>query len=179
MAPGSLLAARLRQYWEWLLGIHRGCTELSGGYGVAAPPGSVTRGYGDGLQAPGAAARRRCVRRRVWQWGRQGDSMAGVVETAWQPGRSAHGGHVEFQVTEYWSLGGKRGGTGIRTVGVRGGTGEPYSGGAAGKFQMTVYWHRGGIRGGTGDRMVGVRGGTGGPYSGGATGLHGGTGVSP
>ena len=34
MAPGSLLAARLRQYWEWLLGIHRGCTELSGGYGV-------------------------------------------------------------------------------------------------------------------------------------------------
>ena len=105
--------------------------------------------------------------------------MAGVVETAWQPGRSAHGGHVEFQVTEYWSLGGKRSGTGIRTVGVRGGTGEPYSGGAAGKFRMTVYWHRGGIRGGTGDRMVGVRGGTGGPYSGGATGLHGGTGVSP
>ena len=34
MAPGSLLAARLRQYWEWLLGIHLGCTELSGGYGV-------------------------------------------------------------------------------------------------------------------------------------------------
>ena len=43
--------------------------------------------------------------------------MAGVVETAWQPGRSAYGGHVEFQVTAYWSLGGKRGGTGIRTVG--------------------------------------------------------------
>ena len=66
-------------------------------------------------------------------------------------------------------------------MGVRGGTGEPYSGGAAGKFQMTVYWHRGGIRGGTGDRMVGVRGGTGvrtvgerggtgEPYSGGAWG---------
>ena len=69
--------------------------------------------------------------------------MAAVVETAWQPGRSAHGGHVEFQVKEYWSLGGKRGGTGIRMVGVRGRTGEPYSGGAAGKFQMTVYWHRG------------------------------------
>ena len=82
--------------------------------------------------------------------------MAGVVETAWQPGRSAHGAHVEFQVTEYWSLGGKRGGTGIRTVGVRGGTGEPYSGGAAGKFQMTVYWHRGDIRGGTEDRTVGA-----------------------
>ena len=107
--------------------------------------------------------------------------MAGVLETAWQPGRSAHRGHVEFQVTEYWSLGGKRGGTGVRTVGVRGGIGEPYSGGAAGKFQMTVYWHRGGIRGGTGDRMVGVRGGTGvrtvgerggtgEPYSGGARG---------
>ena len=116
--------------------------------------------------------------------------MAGVVEKMWQHGRSAHGGHVEFQVAAYWSLGGKRGGTGIRTVGVRGGTGEPYSGGGAGKFQMTVYWHRGGIRGGTGDRMVGVRGGTGfrtvgvrggtgEPYSGGAAGMHGGTGVSP
>ena len=119
------------------------------------------------------------MRRRVWQWGRQGDSVAGVVGMAWQPGRSAHGGHVEFQVTEYWSLGGIRGGTGIRTVGVRGGTGELYSGGAAGKFQMTVYWRCGGIRGGTGDRMMGVRGGTGGPYSGSATGLHGGNGVSP
>ena len=87
--------------------------------------------------------------------------MAGVVKTAWQPGRSTQGGHVEFQVAAYWSLWGKRGGIGIRTVGVRGGTGEPYSGGAAGKFQMTVYWHRGGVRGGTGDRMVGVRGGSG------------------
>ena len=107
--------------------------------------------------------------------------MAGVVETTWQHGRSAHGGHVEFQVAAYWSLGPKRGGTGIRTVGVRGGTGEPCSGGAAGKFQMTVYWDRGPIRGGTGDRMVGVRGGTGvrtvgerggtgEPYSGGARG---------
>ena len=59
--------------------------------------------------------------------------MAGVVETAWQPVRSTHGGHVEFQVTAYWRLGGIRGGTRIRTVGVRGGTGEPYSGGAAGR----------------------------------------------
>ena len=105
--------------------------------------------------------------------------MAGVVETAWQPGRGTHGGHVELQVTAYLSLGGKRGGTGIRTVGVRGGTGEPYSGGPAGTFQMTVYWRLWDMRGGTGDRMVRVRGGTGGPYSGGATGLHGGTGVSP
>ena len=101
--------------------------------------------------------------------------MAGVPETAWQPGRSTHGGHVEFQETAYWSLGGKRGGTGIRTVGVRGGTGEPYSVGAAGKFQMTVYWRCGDMRG----RMVRVHGGTGGPYSGGATGLHGGTGCPP
>ena len=53
MATGSLLAAWLRQYWEWLLGIHRGFTELSGGYGVTVPPGSVTRGCGDSLQAPG------------------------------------------------------------------------------------------------------------------------------
>ena len=51
--------------------------------------------------------------------------MAGVLETAWQPGRSNHGGHVEFKVTVYWRLGGIRGGTGVCTVGVRGGTGEP------------------------------------------------------
>ena len=51
--------------------------------------------------------------------------MAGVLETAWQPGRSTHGGHAEFKVTVYWRLGGIRGGTGVRTVGVRGGTGEP------------------------------------------------------
>ena len=59
--------------------------------------------------------------------------MAGVLETAWQPGRSAHGGHVEFQVMVYSRLGGIRGGIGVRTVGVRGGTGERYSGGAAEK----------------------------------------------
>ena len=65
MAPGSLLAARLRQYWEWLLGIHRGCTKLYGGYSAAAPPGSVTRGCGVSLQAPGAATGRRCVRANI------------------------------------------------------------------------------------------------------------------
>ena len=58
MAPRSLLAAWLRHYWEWLLGIHRGRTELSRGYGVTAPPGSDTRGCGDSLQAPGAATKR-------------------------------------------------------------------------------------------------------------------------
>ena len=58
--------------------------------------------------------------------------MAGVLETAWQPGRSTHEGHAEFKVTVYWRLGGTRGSTGVRTVGLRGGTGEPYSGGAAG-----------------------------------------------
>ena len=58
--------------------------------------------------------------------------MAGVLETAWQPERSTHGGPVEFKVTVYWRLGGIRGGTGVGTVGVRSGTGEPYSGGAAG-----------------------------------------------
>ena len=63
--------------------------------------------------------------------------MAGVLETAWQPGRSNHGGHVEFKVTMYWRLGGIRGGTGVRTVWVRGGTGEPYSGGAAGMHGRT------------------------------------------
>ena len=58
--------------------------------------------------------------------------MAGVLETAWQPWRSTHGGHAEFKVTVYWHLRGIRGGTGVRTVGVRGGNWEPYSGGAAG-----------------------------------------------
>ena len=46
--------------------------------------------------------------------------MAGVLETAWQPGRSTHGGHAEFKVAVYRRLGGIRGGTGVRTVGVRG-----------------------------------------------------------
>ena len=64
--------------------------------------------------------------------------MAGVLETAWQPGRSTHGGHAEFKVAVYWLLGGIRGGAGIRTVGVCGGTGEPYSGGAAGMHGGTV-----------------------------------------
>ena len=44
--------------------------------------------------------------------------MGGVLETAWQPGRSTHGGHAEFQVAVYWHLGGICGGTGVRTVGV-------------------------------------------------------------
>ena len=58
--------------------------------------------------------------------------MAGVLETAWQPGRSTQGGHAEFKVAVYRRLWCIRGGSGVRTVGVRGGTGEPYSGGAAG-----------------------------------------------
>ena len=50
--------------------------------------------------------------------------MAGVLETAWQPGRSTHRHRerAEFKVAVYWRLGGIRGGTGVRTVGVRGGT---------------------------------------------------------
>ena len=80
--------------------------------------------------------------------------MAGVLETAWQLGRSTHGGHVESKVTVYWRLGGIRGGTGVRTMGVRGGTGEPYSGGAAGMHgragvspltPLTTQGERGGI----------------------------------
>ena len=59
------------------------------------------------------------------------DSIAGVLETAWQPGRSTHGGHAEFKVAVNRRLGGIRGGTGVRMVGVQGGTGEPYGGGAA------------------------------------------------
>ena len=47
--------------------------------------------------------------------------MAGVLETAWQPGRSTQRGHAEFKVAVYWRL-----------RGIRGSTGEPYSGGAAG-----------------------------------------------
>ena len=58
--------------------------------------------------------------------------MAGVLETAWRLRRSTHGGHAEFKVAVYWRLGGIPRGTGVRTVWVRGGTGEPYTGGAAG-----------------------------------------------
>ena len=50
MASGSLLAAWLRQYWEWLLGIHRGCTELSGGYGA---PWECYTGLRGQLAGPG------------------------------------------------------------------------------------------------------------------------------
>ena len=64
--------------------------------------------------------------------------MACVLETAWQPGRSTHEGHAEFKVTVYWRVGGIRGGTRVLTVGVRGGTGEPYSGGAAGMHGGTT-----------------------------------------
>ena len=56
--------------------------------------------------------------------------MAGVLETAWQPGRSTHEGHTGFKQTVYWRFEGIRGGTWVCTVGVRGGTGEPYTGGA-------------------------------------------------
>ena len=58
--------------------------------------------------------------------------MAGVLKTAWQPGRSTHGGHAEVKVAVYWRLGGIGGGTGVCTVGVRCGTRGRYSGGAAG-----------------------------------------------
>ena len=58
--------------------------------------------------------------------------MAGVLETAWLSGRSTQEEYAEFKVTAYWRLGGMRGGIRVRTVRVRGGTGEPYSGGAAG-----------------------------------------------
>ena len=65
------------------------------------------------------------------------DCMAGVLEMAWQPGRSTHEGHAEFKVTVYWHLGVMRGSTGVRTMGVCRGTGEPYSGGAAGMHGST------------------------------------------
>ena len=40
------------------------------------------------------------------------DCVAGVLGTAWQPGRSTHEGHAEFKVTVHWRLGGIRGRTG-------------------------------------------------------------------
>ena len=64
--------------------------------------------------------------------------MAGVLETTWQPRRSTHEGHAEFKVTVYWRLGGIPRGTGVRTVGIRGGTGEQYSGGATGRHGGTA-----------------------------------------
>ena len=68
------------------------------------------------------------------------DRMAGVLEVAWRSGRSYHEGYEEFKATVYWRHGGMRGGTGVRMVGVqgiRGGTGEPYCGGATGSHGGT------------------------------------------
>ena len=58
--------------------------------------------------------------------------MAGVLETAWRSGGSTQEGYAVFKVTVYWGHGGMRGGTGVCMVRVRGSTGEPYCGGAAG-----------------------------------------------
>ena len=58
--------------------------------------------------------------------------MAGVLGMAWRFGRNTHRGYAEFKVTVYWRHGGIRGGTGVRMVTVRGGTEEPYCGGAVG-----------------------------------------------
>ena len=158
--------------------------------------------HGTGASTGGLATAVRGVDARVspgvhgFVWGRQVDRMAGVLETAWRSGRSAHGGYAEFKIAAYWRHGGIRGGTGDRMVGVRGGTGDRMVGvrGGTGDRMAGVRSGTGdrmmGVRGGTGDRavdvrgdtgdrMVGVRGGTGEPYCGGATGLHGGTGVSP
>ena len=158
--------------------------------------------HGTGASTGGLATAVREVDARVtpgvhgFVWGRQVDRMAGVQETAWRSGRSAHGGYAEFKIAAYWRHGGMRGGTGDRMVGVRGGTGDRMVGvrGGTGDRMAGVRSGTGdrmmGVRGGTGDRavdvrgdtgdrMVGVRGGTGEPYCGGATGLHGGTGVSP
>ena len=59
--------------------------------------------------------------------------MAGVLEMPWRSGRSTHEGYAEFKVTVYWHHGGMCGGTGVRMVRVRGGTGDPYCGGATGR----------------------------------------------
>ena len=58
--------------------------------------------------------------------------MAVILETAWRSGRSTHEGYAGFKMTVYWRRGGMRGSTGDRMVAVRGGTGEPYCGGAMG-----------------------------------------------
>ena len=60
--------------------------------------------------------------------------MVGVLGIPWRSGRCCLEGYAGLQVTVYWGHGGMHGSTGVRMVGVpgmRGGTGEPYSGGAA------------------------------------------------
>ena len=66
-----------------------------------------------------------CAWRDVTAWSSGG--QYGVA--AWG---GAHGGHAEFKVAVYWRFWGICGGSGVCTVRVRGGTGEPYSAGAAG-----------------------------------------------
>ena len=53
--------------------------------------------------------------------------MAGVLGTAWQPGRSTHEWHAEFAMTVYWRLGRIRGHWG------------PYGGGTR-WYWGTVQW---------------------------------------
>ena len=60
--------------------------------------------------------------------------MVGVLRMAWRSGRCCLEGYAELQATVYWGHGGMRGSTRVRMVGIpgkRGGTEEPYSGGAA------------------------------------------------
>ena len=54
MAPGSLLVARLRQYWEWLLGIHRGFTELLWGLRRRGAPWECYKGLRGWPAGPGS-----------------------------------------------------------------------------------------------------------------------------
>ena len=53
VSTGGLATAVLGVVARDTPGVHG----VVGGYGVTAPPGSVTRGCGDSLQAPGAATK--------------------------------------------------------------------------------------------------------------------------
>ena len=60
--------------------------------------------------------------------------MVGILKITWRSRRCSLEGYAELRVTMYWGHGSMRGSTGARMVGVpgkRGGTGQPYSGGAA------------------------------------------------
>ena len=82
----------------------------------------------------GAACRprkRRGVHRGLRRRDRPVDRMVGVLEMVWRSGRCYHEGYTELQVTVYWRHGDMCSGTGVCMAGVqgiRGGTGEPYSG---------------------------------------------------
>ena len=190
MAPGSLLAARLRQCWEWLLGIHRGCTELFGGLQRCGAPWECYTGLRGQPAGPRSGDGAKMCAWKVMTvgssgglyGGRRGDGMAAWKERS-QGARGVPGGGVLESwgsTRRYWDPYG--GGTRRYWGAVQwGSSGEVPDDGVLTSWGCTRRY-RGPYGGGT-RRYWGPYGGGTRRYWGtvqwGSTGKHGGTGVSP